>query len=149
MSGETKVRGPPPAGNRRKGAQLAATNPIIALQERDEYDGVKKFAGQEEGRRSLHRSHRQIHELQVRRCGKGDEITINHNSFVLFFYSGRFVRSGVYTTPCEGDEGLHSTSDEGTNYWVIPFLASYTPALEIHSNQYCVDYPELLGTRFW
>jgi hypothetical protein len=43
VSGETKVRGPT-CRNRRKGAKLAATNPIIALQERDEYGVMRLLA---------------------------------------------------------------------------------------------------------
>jgi hypothetical protein len=41
VSGEKKVRGPT-CKNRRKGAQLAATNPIIVLQEGDE-NGVMRL----------------------------------------------------------------------------------------------------------
>ncbi len=46
VSGETKVRGLT-CKSRKKGAQLVATNPIIVLQEGDEY-GVNEVARQKE-----------------------------------------------------------------------------------------------------
>ncbi|XP_057381082.1 uncharacterized protein LOC130703662 [Daphnia carinata] len=95
ISGETKKRGPA-CLNKPKGAKLAARNPIVALKERDE-NGVMKLLSQ----RKL-----------VAVCIEVTDKFMNY-------------KTGVYTTPCKGDEGLHAVAAVGygtyrnIKYWAI------------------------------
>ncbi|XP_046656723.1 ervatamin-B-like [Daphnia pulicaria] len=96
VSGATKVRGPT-CKNKSKGAKLAATNPIVALQKGD-VNGVMRLLAR----------------------GKVVAVCVGVTDKFMNY------RSGVYTTPCKGKEGLHAiaavgygTSDGGTKYWII------------------------------
>nr|CAH0107394.1 unnamed protein product [Daphnia galeata] len=94
VSGGTRVRGRT-CKKMEKGAKLAASNPIIALKSRDEL-GVMKLLAKE----------------------KVVAVCVSVTDKFMYY------RSGVYTTPCKGNEGLHAiaavgygTTDKGIKYW--------------------------------